>query len=69
MTTREKTEKLPPLEKIAMLASEFDLLRSQVEHQLVKEKSLDDLVDLIGLEELSCQFGVSVSTMKTSSKQ
>lgn len=65
MTTSEKTEKLPPLEKIAMLASEFDLLRSQVEHQLAQEKSLDDLVDLIGLEELSCQFGVSVSTMKT----
>lgn len=65
MTTREKTDKLPPLEKIAMLASDLDHLRSQFERQITQEQSLDDLVDLISLDELSGQFGVSLATMKT----
>lgn len=65
MTTREKTDRLPPLEKIAVLASDLDILRSQMEQQIIQEKSLDDLVDLVWLDELSCQFGVSLGTMKT----
>jgi hypothetical protein len=65
MTTREKTDSLPPLEKIAVLASDLDILRSQMEQQIIQEKSLDDLVDLVWLDELSGQFGVSLGTMKT----
>ena len=64
MTTRERTEKLPPLEKITMLVNEIDQLRSLVEQQVVKESSLDDLVDILLLDELAVKFGVSVETMR-----
>jgi len=64
VTTKEKTEKLPPLEKIATLVSDLDQLRMQVEHQIIQEKPLDDLVDLVFLDELSSQTGVSIDTMK-----
>ena len=47
-----------------MLVSELDSLRSQVEHQITQDQSLDGLVDLAGLNELSEQFDVPLSTMK-----
>lgn len=64
VTTKEKTEKLPPLEKIAMLVSDLDQLRMQVEHQITQEKPLDELVDLVFLDELGSQVGVSLDTIK-----
>ncbi len=69
VTTKEKTEKLPPLEKIATLVSDLDQLRIQVEHQIIQEKPLDDLVDLVFLDDLSSQTGVSIDTMKKKLKE
>jgi len=64
MTIREKTQNLPPLEKITFLVGEIDHLRTQLDQQIMQEKSLDDLVYLLFLDELCEKFGISLETMR-----
>jgi len=63
MTTFERTEKVSPLEKFAVLAGDIDLLRQRVEN-LHSEQSIDDLLDLIEIEELAKRFGNTTDLMR-----
>ena len=63
MTTAQRTEKLPPLEKISVLAGDLDQLRQRVEG-ISGNQSLDDMLEVIDVVELGQQFGVSAECMR-----
>ena len=62
-TTREKAGKVTPLEKFDVLAMDIDLLRHRVEN-LHSEQSMDDLLEVIEVEQLAAEYGVSFFTMR-----
>ncbi len=64
MTTKEKTDKLPPLEKITTLVNDLDQLRFVVQNQVKQNQSLDELIDYLYLDELSDGFGLSAALMR-----
>lgn len=63
MTTVERTEKVSPLDKFAVLAGDIDLLRQRVEN-LHAEQSIDDLLDVIEIEMLAKRFGNTSELMR-----
>jgi len=62
-TTRERAGKVTPLEKFDVLATDIDLLRQRVEN-IHAEQSMDDLLELIEVEQLAAEFGVTFFTMR-----
>jgi hypothetical protein len=63
MTTRERTEKVTPLEKFLVLAGDIDLLRNQIEN-LTTDQSIDELLEVIEVQELAGRFGISITLMR-----
>jgi hypothetical protein len=63
MTTRERTEKVAPLEKFDVLAVDIDLLRQRID-TLKSEQSVDLLLEVVEVETLARRFGVSVDAMR-----
>ena len=63
MTTVEKTERLTPLEKFAVLAGDIDQVRLRIE-SIQAQQSVDDLLETLDISELGEKFGVSMETMK-----
>ncbi len=63
MTTRERTEKVTPLEKFLVLAGDIDLLRNQIEN-LTTDQSIDELLEVIEVQELAERFGISITLMR-----
>ncbi|MCH1508513.1 MAG: hypothetical protein L7T84_04855 [Akkermansiaceae bacterium] len=63
MTTRERTEKVSPLEKFVVLAGDIDRLRNQVEN-ISLDQTIDELLEIIEVQDLAKRFGVSVLLMK-----
>ena len=63
MTTTERTAKLPPLDKISVLAGDIDQLRQRIEG-LTGNQSIDELLDVLELGELGERFGVSVECIR-----
>jgi len=63
MTTRERTEKVAPLEKFDILAADIDLLRQRIEG-LQSGQSMDSLLEVVEVEELASRFGVSLDAMR-----
>ncbi len=62
MTTRERTEKVAPLEKFDVLAVDIDLLRQRIEG-LQSGQSMDSLLEVVEVEKLASRFGVSSDVM------
>ena len=58
ITTRERTENATPMEKFEVLAGDIDQLRLQIE-RLNGQKSVDDLLSVIEIDELAQQYGSS----------
>ena len=63
MTTRERTEKVAPLEKFDVLAVDIDLLRQRIEG-LQSGQSMDSLLEVVEVEKLASRFGVSADAMR-----
>ena len=55
MTTTERTEKVSPLDKFAVLANDIDLLRYRLDN-VNCEQSIDDLLEVIEVESLAERF-------------
>jgi len=67
MTTREKTEKVMPLEKFDVLAGDIDFLRQRVD-TIHTEQSMDDLLEMLEIEKLAKEFGITLFTMRNKLK-
>lgn len=63
ISTVERTEKVPPMDRFQILAGDIDRLRNRLE-QLTSEQSVDELLEVIEISTLSKQFGVSPETMR-----
>ena len=63
MTTTERTAKLSPLDKIAVMAGDIDQIRHRVEG-ITATQSIDDLLDVLDVVELGKRFGVSPECMR-----
>lgn len=63
MTTTERTAKLSPMDKIAVMAGDIDQMRQRIESITVKQ-SIDDLLDVLDVADLGRQFGVSAACMR-----
>lgn len=63
MTTIERTEKVQPMDRFQILAGDIDQLRNRVD-QLSGDQSVDDLLEVLEVESLGEQFGVSLEAMK-----
>ena len=63
MTILEKTAKLPPIERIALLADEIDYLKSQVEVGL-REQDVDSMIEVLELDELAQKYETTAISMK-----
>jgi len=63
MTTTERTEKVSPLDKFAVLANDIDLLRHRLD-TVNREQSIDDLLEVIEVEFLADRFRNTPDLMK-----
>lgn len=63
MTTSQRTEKVSPLDKFVVLAGDIDQLRNRID-QISTEQSIDDLLEVLEVEKLGLQFGVTLDTMR-----
>lgn len=63
MTTLERTEKVQPMDRFQILAVDIDQLRNRLE-LLSGDQSIDDLLEVLEVESLGKQFGVSTEAMK-----
>ncbi|MGJ8677082.1 MAG: hypothetical protein ACSHX0_06170 [Akkermansiaceae bacterium] len=59
----EKIDKVSPIERFIVLARELDRIRELIS-QLDEGRSVDDLLEVLDLELLSTQFGVSAQLMR-----
>jgi hypothetical protein len=55
MTTTERTEKVSPLDKFAVLANDIDLLRLRLD-TVNREQSIDSLLEVIESDSLAQRF-------------
>jgi len=62
MTTRERTDKVMPLEKFGVLATDIDLLFQRIE-MLQTEQSIDNLLEVVEIAELAKRFDVFFKAM------
>ena len=63
MTTVERTEKVQPMDRFQILALDIDQLRNRLD--LVSgDQSIDELLEVLEVESLGEQFGVSSEAMK-----
>lgn len=63
MTTQERTEKLPPLERFNLLAAEIDRLRERLDI-VNTDRSIDDSLELIELDDLRIKFQSSIPSIR-----
>lgn len=59
----EKIERVSPMERFIVLAREMDRLK-EVVSQLDEGRSVDDLLDLLEVDELSERFSISPALMR-----
>jgi hypothetical protein len=59
----ESASNLPPLEKISILLNEVERLGTRMDN-LTNEQSIDELLDVLHLDELSEQFSISQEQMR-----
>lgn len=63
MSLIESASNLPPLEKISVLLNEVERLGTRMEN-LTNDQSIDELLDVLHLDELSEQFSISQEQMR-----
>ena len=68
MTTRERVEKVTPLEKFCVIAEDVDRLREHLK-MVNSSQSLDDLCEVVNVEELAKQYEVKSNVMRAKLKQ
>ncbi len=57
MTVRERTDRVSPLEKFTLLASEVDAIRDRLA-MMTREQSVDQLLELVEVETFARDFDV-----------